>query len=49
MVSISNVLGARAVMNLQHIPERQFIKAALPAAAMYYCVGTLLSLPFLLT
>lgn len=47
MISISNILGGRAVMGLSHVPEGKFVKAALPACLAYYVVGTLLALPFL--
>ncbi|PSC70611.1 lactate permease [Micractinium conductrix] len=47
MVAISNILGGRAVMGIQHIPEGEFVKAALPACVAYYVAGTLLALPFL--
>lgn len=47
MISISNILGGRAVMGLQHIPEGQFVRAALPACLAYYIAGTALALPFL--
>ncbi|KAL4448522.1 hypothetical protein ABPG75_005741 [Micractinium tetrahymenae] len=47
MISISNILGGRAVMGLQHVPEGRFVKAALPACLAYYVAGTLLALPFL--
>lgn len=47
MISISNILGGRAVMGLQHIPEGQFVRAALPACLAYYVAGTALALPFL--
>jgi len=47
MISISNILGGRAVMGLQHVPEGHFVKAALPACLAYYVAGTVLALPFL--
>ncbi|KAL4420202.1 hypothetical protein ABPG77_011418 [Micractinium sp. CCAP 211/92] len=47
MISISNILGGRAVMGLQHVPEGRFVQAALPACFAYYVAGTLLALPFL--
>ena len=47
MISISNILGGRAVMGLQAVPEGQFERAALPAVAAYYVAGTRTSLPFL--
>ena len=47
MISISNILGGRAVMGMQHIPEGQFVRAALPACLAYYIAGTALALPFL--
>lgn len=47
MISIANILGARAALGLQHIPEGRFVSAALPACLLYYVAGTALGAIFL--
>lgn len=46
MICINNIVSARAVMNLNHVPEMLFIRRTWKVCLIFYVLAVLLGLPF---
>lgn len=46
MICINNIISARAVMNLNHVPEMHFIRRTWKVCLTFYVLAVLLGLPF---